>query len=234
MQGGDTLLIAGSTLPYLHYYPKPGQARIVQIDRDATSLGLHVAVDVPFVGDVRRTLTDLLPLLQSQADRTFLEQIQATYRHVQNDESRIYEVDLPSTQRWKRDCLRAAEINEPAALTFVPTNFESSTLAETLMRAGLRRDEPAFFSWLGVTMYLAETAFMNTMRFIGWPPPGSGVVFDYAVPPALLPARERKGSELFASRGAEKGEPWKLFFELFDQTDALLARIQRSARPGSR
>ena len=76
MRGCDTLLIAGSTMPYLHYYPKPGQARIVQIDRDPTRLGLRVAVDVPIVGDVRRTLTDLLPRLDSQADRTFLDQIQ--------------------------------------------------------------------------------------------------------------------------------------------------------------
>jgi pyruvate dehydrogenase (quinone) len=75
MQGCDTLLIAGSTMPYLHYYPKPGQARIVQIDRDPTRLGLRVAVDVPIVGDVRRTLTDLLPLLESEGDRTFLDQI---------------------------------------------------------------------------------------------------------------------------------------------------------------
>jgi pyruvate dehydrogenase (quinone) len=77
MQGCDTLLIAGSTMPWLHYYPKPGQARIVQIDRDPTRLGLRVAVDVPIVGDVRRTLTDLLPLLEPQSDRTFFEQIQA-------------------------------------------------------------------------------------------------------------------------------------------------------------
>ncbi len=77
MQGCDTLLIAGSTMPWLHYYPKPGQARIVQIDRDPTRLGLRVAVDVPIVGDVRRTLTDLLPQLQPQGDRTFLEQIRA-------------------------------------------------------------------------------------------------------------------------------------------------------------
>jgi pyruvate dehydrogenase (quinone) len=75
MQGCDTLLIAGSTLPWLHYYPKPRQARIVQIDRDPTRLGLRVAVDVAIVGDVRRTLTDLLPLLEPQADRAFLEQI---------------------------------------------------------------------------------------------------------------------------------------------------------------
>ena len=77
IQGCDTLLIAGSTMPWLHYYPKPGQARIVQIDRDPTRLGLRVAVDVPIVGDVRRTLTDLLPLLQPQGDRAFFEQIRA-------------------------------------------------------------------------------------------------------------------------------------------------------------
>ena len=77
MQGCDTLLIAGSTLPWLHYYPKPGQARIVQIDRDPTRLGLRVAVDAAIVGDVRRTLADLLPLLEPQVDRSFLEQIRA-------------------------------------------------------------------------------------------------------------------------------------------------------------
>ncbi|HZC34785.1 MAG TPA: thiamine pyrophosphate-binding protein [Chthoniobacterales bacterium] len=77
MQGCDTLLIAGSTMPWLHYYPKPGQARIVQIDRDPTRLGLRVAVDVAIVGDVRRTLTDSLPFLEPQADRTFLDQIRA-------------------------------------------------------------------------------------------------------------------------------------------------------------
>ncbi len=77
IQGCDTLLIAGSTMPWLHYYPKPGQARIIQIDRDPTRLRLRVAVDVPIVGDVRRTLTDLLPLLEPQGDRTFFEQIRA-------------------------------------------------------------------------------------------------------------------------------------------------------------
>ena len=75
MQGCDSLLIAGSTMPWLHYYPRPGQARIVQIDRDPTRLGLRVAVDVPIAADVRRTLADLLPLLETQNDRTFLEQI---------------------------------------------------------------------------------------------------------------------------------------------------------------
>ena len=135
------------------------------------------------------------------------------YRHLTDDESRIYEVDLPSMQRWKRDCLRMAGIEEPASLTFVSTDFESSTLADVLANAGFCRTEPAFFSWLGVTMYLEETAFLSTMRFIGFLAPGSGVVFDYAVSPELLSAKERTGREIFASRAAEFGEPWKLFFE---------------------
>ena len=75
IRGCDALLIAGSTMPWLHYYPKPGQARIVQIDREPASLGLRVAVDVPILGDVRRTLADLLPLLETQSDRTFFEQV---------------------------------------------------------------------------------------------------------------------------------------------------------------
>jgi pyruvate dehydrogenase (quinone) len=89
MQGCDTLLIAGSTMPWLHYYPKPGQARIIQIDRDPTRLGLRVAVDLPIVGDVRRTLADLLPLLEPQGDRAFLEQIRATMAEWNQALSRI-------------------------------------------------------------------------------------------------------------------------------------------------
>jgi methyltransferase (TIGR00027 family) len=138
------------------------------------------------------------------------------YRHRQDDESRIYEVDLPSMQRWKRDYLRMAGIEEPASVTFVPTDFGSSTLADALTAAGFRRNEPAFFSWLGVTMYLEETAFLGTMGFIGSLASGSEVVFDYAVSPGLLSARERRGREIFASRAAEYGEPWKLFFEPSD------------------
>jgi methyltransferase (TIGR00027 family) len=135
------------------------------------------------------------------------------YRHLADDDSRIYEVDLPSMQRWKRGRLRMAGIEEPASLTFVSTDFESSTLADALANAGFSRSEPAFFSWLGVTMYLEETAFLSTMRFIGSLAPGSGVAFDYAVSPELLSAKERTGREIFASRAAEFGEPWKLFFE---------------------
>jgi pyruvate dehydrogenase (quinone) len=72
----DTLLIVGSTFPYVEYYPKPGQARGVQIDRDATRIGLRFPVEVGLVGDARKTLKILAARLKAHGDRSFLERSQ--------------------------------------------------------------------------------------------------------------------------------------------------------------
>lgn len=135
------------------------------------------------------------------------------YRNPDQDGGHIFEVDLPATQQWKRSCLRAAGIKEPASLAFVPIDFEQSTLAEGLGQVPFCPDEPAFFSWLGVTMYLEEDAIMNTLRFIGSLAAGSGVVFDYGVLPALLSPLERTGLEFMSARAAERGERWKTLFD---------------------
>jgi thiamine pyrophosphate-dependent acetolactate synthase large subunit-like protein len=76
----DTLLIVGSTFPYVEYYPKPGQARGVQIDRDATRIGLRFPVEVGLVGDAQRTLKLLIARLKAKADRSFLELAQRRKR----------------------------------------------------------------------------------------------------------------------------------------------------------
>ena len=135
------------------------------------------------------------------------------YRNQDHDQSRIFEVDLSAMQQWKRDCLRIAGIKEPASLTYVAVDFERSTLAEGLEQAAFCHSEPAFFSWLGVTMYLEEGAVMNTLRFIASLAPGSGVVFDYGVLPGLLSPVERARMEFLASRAAEHGEGWKAYFD---------------------
>ena len=145
------------------------------------------------------------------------------YRDEGREGGRIFEVDLPETQRWKRDRLRAAGIEEPARLTFVPSDFESSAPAEALVRAGFRRDEPAFVTWLGVTMYLEEEAIRKTLRFIASLAPGSGVVFDYAVLPSLLPPREHRAMEAVSARASRRGEPWKSFFDPADLARMLLS-----------
>ncbi|HLJ94593.1 MAG TPA: thiamine pyrophosphate-dependent enzyme [Gemmataceae bacterium] len=76
MQACDTLLIAGSSFPYMEFYPKPGQARCVQIDLDPTRIGLRYPPDVGLVGDCKSTLQALLPLIQRKTDRSFLEKAQ--------------------------------------------------------------------------------------------------------------------------------------------------------------
>jgi len=72
----DTLLIAGSSFPYIEFYPAPGQARCVQIDLDPQRLGLRYPAEVGLVGDVRRTLAALAPMLERNANRGFLENAQ--------------------------------------------------------------------------------------------------------------------------------------------------------------
>src|SRR2546426_7012259 len=80
LEGCDTLLIVGTSFPYLEYYPTPGQARGVQIELDPMRIGLRYPVEVGLVGDSRRTLEALLPSLERRRDRAFLEQAQRGMR----------------------------------------------------------------------------------------------------------------------------------------------------------
>jgi pyruvate dehydrogenase (quinone) len=73
----DTLLMVGTSFPYLEFLPKPGQARGVQIELDPARVGLRYPVEVGLVGDSRRTLEALLPLLDGNRNRAFLERAQA-------------------------------------------------------------------------------------------------------------------------------------------------------------
>ncbi len=73
----DTLIIAGSSFPYMEFYPQPGQARAVQIDLDASRIGLRYPVEVGLVGQCWDVLRALLPLIRHKTDRTFLQHMQS-------------------------------------------------------------------------------------------------------------------------------------------------------------
>jgi methyltransferase (TIGR00027 family) len=126
---------------------------------------------------------------------------------------RVFEVDHPATQTWKREQLQEAGIPIPPSLTFVPVDFEHQTLANALARSGLDLNAPAFFSWLGVTPYLTREACMTTLSVIAKMPAGSGVVFDFAIDPALLNAGQRQALDALSKRVAAAGEPFQLFFD---------------------
>lgn len=76
MDACDTLLIVGSGFPYIEYYPKPGQAKVVQIDVDPARIGLRYPVDAAVVGDASLSLKALNDRLTPKGDKTFLQQAQ--------------------------------------------------------------------------------------------------------------------------------------------------------------
>jgi methyltransferase (TIGR00027 family) len=125
---------------------------------------------------------------------------------------RVFEVDHPATQKWKRDLLHSSGIPIPQNLTYVPVDFECQSLSERMNAAGFHANAPAFFAWLGVVPYLTLQAFRATLGFVSAQPAGSGVVLDYGQPRAVLPHLEQLAHDSIASRVQLAGEPFRLFF----------------------
>ena len=129
-----------------------------------------------------------------------------------HSELRVFEVDHPATQQWKRELLETNALPTPANLTYAPVDFEYETLPEQLVAAGFNPHTPTFFAWLGVVPYLTLPAFRATLSFIAAQPAGSGVVFDYGQPRSVLPFFEQLAHDSLASRVQLAGEPFQLFF----------------------
>jgi methyltransferase (TIGR00027 family) len=125
---------------------------------------------------------------------------------------RVFEVDHPATQQWKRELLQRNSIAIPASVTYTPVDFERQSLPAQLRDAGFNHRVPAFFAWLGVVPYLTLEAFRGTLSFISAQPPGSGVTLDYTQPRAVLTPREQLEHDSLASRVEQAGEPFRLFF----------------------
>jgi methyltransferase (TIGR00027 family) len=134
------------------------------------------------------------------------------YRSALGDRLRVFEVDHPDTQAWKRARLLDAGIRVPSALTFVPVNFERETLADGLAAAGFDSAQPSFFSWLGVVPYLTRAAVFSTLGYIAALPAGAHAVFDYANPPAEMGSEQRARHEQLARRVTAAGERFESYF----------------------
>ena len=127
-------------------------------------------------------------------------------------ELRVFEVDHPATQQWKRELLQRNHIAIPESVTYAPVDFERQSLSTQLGDAGFNSQAPAFFAWLGVVPYLTLEAFRATLSFIAAQRPGSGLTLDYGQPRAVLPFLERLAHDSLASRVEKAGEPFQLFF----------------------
>jgi methyltransferase (TIGR00027 family) len=125
---------------------------------------------------------------------------------------KIFEVDHPATQAWKRNRLKEANFAVPDTLTFTPMDFSSQNLAEQLGAAGFQPSQPAFFCWLGVVPYLRREDISAILRTIAGLP-GSEVVFDYSEPLENYSAERRANVAAVAARTAAIGEPWLSYFD---------------------
>lgn len=125
----------------------------------------------------------------------------------------VYEVDHPATQAWKKTMLQSGGIAIPEGVKFVGVDFERDSLAHQLQHAGFRTDVPAYFSWLGVTVYLSPAAIFDTLGWIASLPKGSSITFDYRAAPALLDPIDRLIDDAIGKAMAERGEPWVSSFE---------------------
>jgi pyruvate dehydrogenase (quinone) len=76
MEDCDAILIVGSAFPYVEFYPRPGKARGIQIDIDPKLIGIRFPVEAGLVGDSRRVLAELLPLVRGNASDKFLKSAQ--------------------------------------------------------------------------------------------------------------------------------------------------------------
>jgi methyltransferase (TIGR00027 family) len=135
------------------------------------------------------------------------------YRTTLRDRLRIFEVDHPATQAWKRQRLADAAIPIPNSLTFAPIEFEHQSLAEGLAAVGFDLSQHTFFTWLGVVPYLTEETVWSTLGFVAGLPNGAHVVFDFGDPPGALPTEWRDTHQKRARHVAELGEAWISYFD---------------------
>jgi methyltransferase (TIGR00027 family) len=130
---------------------------------------------------------------------------------------RVFEVDHPASQAWKRERLAELCVDLPANLVFAPIDFETQTLRAGLLAAGFEFTEDAVFSWIGVTMFLTLAAIETTLRTVAACPPGSRIVLTYNPPLSALQDRELALQRRVSRLAGEMGEP---FISLFTPGEA--------------
>lgn len=120
---------------------------------------------------------------------------------------RVFEIDHPDTQRWKRARLRELGVDPPIEVVYVPIDFERQTLQAGLEDAGFDFGARAVFSWIGVIMYLTLEAITATLTTIQASAPGSRVVLTYDLPSEALSGLGAETQGILGRVVADMGEP---------------------------
>jgi methyltransferase (TIGR00027 family) len=126
---------------------------------------------------------------------------------------RIYEVDHRATQEKKRQRLQSAGIPIPANLEFVAIDFELVSLREGLQTSTLDFSAPAFFSCLGVLVYLTPEAADAVFQLVAAFPTNSEIVFTFSLPESSLSGNDAGNRAALAGMANSLGEPWQTHFD---------------------
>jgi methyltransferase (TIGR00027 family) len=132
------------------------------------------------------------------------------YRLTQNwTGGRVFEVDFPPTQEYKKRKVQSVIAETPKNLTYVPIDFTKETLDQVLPRHGYQPNAKTLITWEGVTMYLPKAAIDGTLGFAAKHcGPGSSILFDYFDTRLVEGNHDQQGWKAVAKRFAEWGEPW--------------------------
>jgi methyltransferase (TIGR00027 family) len=131
-----------------------------------------------------------------------------------NRGTKVYELDIATTQGSKTEILRREKVRLPEELVFVPIDFNQEEIFEVLSRAGYQEGQKSLFVWEGVTMYLSPQAVDNTLDFIWWgAAPGSLVAFDYIYASVLRQENRFYGEREIFKTVSRAGEGWTFGLE---------------------
>jgi methyltransferase (TIGR00027 family) len=132
----------------------------------------------------------------------------------QNRGTKVFELDVPTTQQSKLEVLCQKKISLPAELIFASTNFDKENILDVLSRAGYQPGQRTLFIWEGVTMYLTAQAVDNTLDFIRrCAAPGSRVAFDYIYAAVVRQENRYYGEQRGFDMVASVGEGWTFGLE---------------------
>lgn len=130
------------------------------------------------------------------------------YRIPEINKTKVFEVDLPSIQNFKKKRLIKILGSLPSHVTFVPIDFNDQNLEETLGSKGLDISKPTFFIWEGVTQYITPEAVDSTLRYISKTCLGSSIVFTYIQKSVIDGTSNLEGADTLMKLTKNAKAPW--------------------------
>jgi methyltransferase (TIGR00027 family) len=143
---------------------------------------------------------------------------------------RVFEVDRPGAQAWKRERLIELGVGVPEWLRLVPVDFETDSWRDRLVAAGFDAGRPAVVASTGVSMYLTKEANATTLRQIASFAPGSTLAMTFLLPMELLDPQDRPGLRMAENGARASGTPFLSFFA----PEEMLAMARDAGFPDSR